>query len=70
MDYVALVDGMTMVAQVVCPIIDTLFVGFIGWAVISLVVDNVREHRRYKASQEAHRERMRAYYARRYPNGR
>lgn len=70
MDYVALVDGMTMVAQVVCPIIDTLLVGFVGWAVISLVVDNVREHRRYKASMEAHRERMRAYYARRYPNGR
>jgi len=70
MDYVALVDGMAMVAQVVCPIIDLSLVAFCVWAVVSLVVDYVRECKRYKASCEAHRERMRAYYARRYPNGR
>jgi len=70
MDYVALVDGMAKVAQVVCPIIDLLLVAFCVWAVVSLVVDYVCECKRYKASCEAHRERMRAYYARRYPNGR
>lgn len=70
MDYVALVDGMAMVAQVVCPIVDALLVALCVWAVVSLVVDHIRECRRYKASVEAHRERMRAYYARRYPNGR
>lgn len=70
MDYVALVDGMAKVAQVICPIIDMLLVAFCVWAVVSLVVDYVHECKRYKASCEAHRERMRAYYARRYPNGR
>lgn len=70
MDYVALIEKLGEIAQYVCPVLDILFIMLIGWAVISLVVEQVQERERMKRAHRRHEMFMREYHARRNQNGR
>ncbi len=70
MDYVALIEKLGEIAQYVCPVLDIMLTMLIGWATISLVVDEVQEHERMKRAHRRHEMFMREYRARRNQNGR
>lgn len=70
MDYVALIEKLGEIAQYVCPVLDTMITAFIGWAVISLAIEQVQEHKRIKRAHRRHEMFMREYHARRNQNGR
>ena len=69
-DYVAFIEKLGEIAQYVCPVLDTLLAMFIGWATISLVVEQVQERERMKRAHRRHEMFMREYRARRNQNGR
>lgn len=70
MDYVALIEKLGEIAQYVCPVLDTLLTMLIGWAIISLMVEQVQERERMKRAHRRHEMFMREYHARRNQNGR
>ena len=70
MDYVALIEKLGEIAQYVCPMLDIMLIMLIGWAIISLVVDEIQEHERMKRAHRRHEMFMREYRARRNQNDR
>ena len=70
MDYVALIEKLGEIAQYVCPVLDTMLTMLIGWAIISLMVEQVQERERMKRAHRRHETFMREYHARRNQNGR
>ena len=70
MDYVALIEKLGEIAQDVCPVLDIMLIMLIGWAIISLVVDEIQEHERMKRAHRRHEMFMREYRARRNQNDR
>lgn len=65
-----MIEKLGEIAQYVCPVLDIMLTMLIGWAAISLVVDEVREHERMKRAHRRHEMFMREYRARRNQNGR
>lgn len=73
MDYVAFIEKCGEVAQWVCPVIDGIMVGFIGWACIESVRDAINERKRCKRAHRRHQLWMQEYRSRntwRYENDR
>lgn len=65
-----MIEKLGEIAQYVCPVLDIMLIMLIGWAIISLVVDEIQEHERMKRAHRRHEMFMREYRARRNQNDR